>query len=290
MSISTKHHYLPEFYLKGFTNAKNVFSIYDYPKKQMKKGEHSPASHFFEKNRNTIEFEGKKSDLPEQHYNFAETRQSKLLQKIQSSELVSLNADEMIVLQEFVASIFWRIPVNDDLYLEQFNKNALLANSFKIINRVTDETIENEKIEQLRTSDAFIKSLRPAAAGVSLLANRDNDFLDWGITYSKSDNRLCSDNPILFKKEKAVDIFESDFIFPITKNHLLIKTSKRLKITHFPAEFSLISDVLIFKQGTIYCCCPNNDYITHISTIAKHFTVNQLRQQLFDFLDRSTNG
>jgi len=290
MSISSKHHYLPEFYLKGFTNSKEVFSIYDHSKKQIKKGEHSPSSHFFEKDRNSAEFEGRKTDLPEQHYNFAETKQAKILQKIQSSELISLNADEMILLQEFVSSIFWRIPSNDRLYIQQFEKGSLLDNSYKIINKVTGETAADSEVEKIRTSEIFIKSLRPAAAGVSLLANRNNNFHDWGITYTKSENRICSDNPILFRNENATNIFESDFIFPITKNHLLLKLSKRLRISHFPSEFSLMTDILILKLGNIYSCSANRDYLITISKMAEYFTIDQLKNNIFNFIDRSTNG
>lgn len=57
MQKSWRHHYLPQFYLKGFTNENGTFKIYDVTQgKFLKDGkEFSPASYFFEKNANTIQ-------------------------------------------------------------------------------------------------------------------------------------------------------------------------------------------------------------------------------------------
>ncbi len=67
MSISQKHHYLPEFYLKGFTNEAGQFSIYDYEQKRIKKNLFYPSTHFFD-NRNLVDVEGEITDVPEKLY------------------------------------------------------------------------------------------------------------------------------------------------------------------------------------------------------------------------------
>ncbi|MEO9003948.1 MAG: DUF4238 domain-containing protein [Ginsengibacter sp.] len=69
--ISWRHHYIPEFYLKGFANENNQFAIYSTRDNKFKQDGKlfSPESHFFKKQDNTID-DLKKSltDLLEKHY------------------------------------------------------------------------------------------------------------------------------------------------------------------------------------------------------------------------------
>lgn len=277
MSISTKHHYIPEFYLKGFTNAKSKFFIYDYSKSKIKKGEYSPSSHFFEKNRNTVEHEGKTSDLTEQHYTYSENRHSKLLQKIQSSKLSKLNADELIILQEFVASIFWRIPSNDQLYLEQYFQGPIAKSSHSLISKL----IIPSEVNRIKNTPAFINSYRPAAAGISVLRNRNSNFLDWKLIYLENSTRICSDNPIIFSKLKVKDPFDSDLLIPLTQCHLLLRTSKtKLELSEY---IGMICDILIFRQGQNYCCCSDKNHLEKVIEMSNKLANEDLKSVLFNF-------
>jgi len=54
--ISWRHHYLPVFYLKGFTNENKKFLIFDKEQNRFIKNgkEFSPSSYFFKKDANTF--------------------------------------------------------------------------------------------------------------------------------------------------------------------------------------------------------------------------------------------
>jgi len=142
---SAKHHYLPQFYLKGFTDDKGKFAIYDYTSRRIKSSLQSPSSHFFSLERNTIEFNNQKSDVIEQLYSKIDSKHSKIIKLIQETNAsISLNLEDTSLLQEFVSYLFWRLPVNDLLYEQEFKNNPIYKKVFKLINEETGEDAPEE--------------------------------------------------------------------------------------------------------------------------------------------------
>lgn len=288
---SSKHHYLPEFYLKGFIDSNGQFSVFDYKKGHVKKGKYAPSTHFFEKNRNTIEFEGKKSDFPEQSYSNKDNRYSKLFQAIQNSKgIPQLDTIQMLTLQEFVSNIFWRIPKNDHLFNAEFTSNPLFTKAFKFRDKTTGEEVNNEITEKIKSSEAFKKAFRVAASDLTFMAHNSDDLNNWRISYSGGDFHLCSDNPLILRDENVKDIFKTEFIFPLTKNHLLIRTFSDLTKRVLTPEFGVTTDITIFKQGKIYCSGARRDFLRTISLIAINYEIPTLKHDLFTFLDSCTNA
>ena len=52
MSISKNHHYLPEFYLKGFVNETGRFSIFNCINNRLEYNSFYPSQYFYIKHRN----------------------------------------------------------------------------------------------------------------------------------------------------------------------------------------------------------------------------------------------
>jgi hypothetical protein len=291
MSTSNKHHYLPEFYLKGFVNEAGQFSIFDYKKNSIKKGEYFPSTHFFEKGRNLLNLKGEKTDFIEQIYSIKDERYSKLLKLIQSSDSApNLDSIQLLTLQDFVSNLFWRIPKNDTLYEEQFKENPLISKAYKIVDAETKEELHDQITEKIKTSKEFKKGLRVTASDFLHMAHNTDDLHNWRIGYSTSSLHLCSDNPLILKNEIAKDIFKTEFIFPLTKNHLLFRSFNNLKIKVLPAEYSLMIDLIIFKQGELFCASSRKDYLTTMSTIACNYDIARLKNKVFNYLDKSTSG
>jgi hypothetical protein len=70
---SVNHHYLPRHYLKGFTDERGMFYIYDKQKDMLFLS--NPDSTFFEKRLNSLTFpSGRSSDSLESIYAFAEKK------------------------------------------------------------------------------------------------------------------------------------------------------------------------------------------------------------------------
>jgi len=67
MQTSWRHHYIPQFYLKGFTDENNRIEIYDLSTDRIKsKGPFSTKSHFFEEGRNSWITEDEVTDFLEE--------------------------------------------------------------------------------------------------------------------------------------------------------------------------------------------------------------------------------
>ena len=68
--ISWRHHYIPQFYLNGFTSKNGNFKIYDIQKKFfIKKGkDFTPRSYFFEEDGNTMITDSGNTDFIEESF------------------------------------------------------------------------------------------------------------------------------------------------------------------------------------------------------------------------------
>ena len=62
---SSRHHYLPEYYIKGFTNSDGLLYVYDKTKDKII-GQKPPKSIFFEWDRNTVSNGIEKNSLIEE--------------------------------------------------------------------------------------------------------------------------------------------------------------------------------------------------------------------------------
>ena len=287
MKQSSKHHYLPEFYLKGFTDSQGQFAIYDCKNYRIKDAMFYPSSHFFAKDRNTIEVFGKETDLLEQTYSKFDNRHSKLLKLIRETEKpLLLDNQQMIFLQEFISHLFWRLPENDELYIKEYKANPNFTKTFKIVDRVTKQEVKNARTHEILNSESFIKSVRAVAGNISHLSYTNaQDYYNWRLSYNKTSFKLCSDSPIIFKNINSKNIFESDFIFPITQKHLLLRTFDTLEIEFLEPEICFMIDLIIFKQARIYACCSRKDYLRTISLMAHLYPIEMLKSKIFKFIE-----
>ena len=290
MSQSIKHHYLPEFYLRGFANDSGRIAIYDCKKGRVKKGEYPPSTHFFQKNRNTVKFKEKENLVLEDLYSSADNRHSRLFQFIQDYKgAPTLSNEQMSLLQEFVLGIFWRLPANDKYYDENLSRNPAFT---KIIQVVDVETgiVDDKVTNEFRKFEPFLKSMRALAPFFSILNSRKSfDFKNWRIAYHPNGFNFCSDNPIIIKEDNVKDILETDFIMPLTKYHTLIRTLKTHSIETMPPILVANTHCLIFKQSINYCGASRRDYLESMSKIAQNYRSEDLKKSIFEFLGNPVN-
>src|SRR5690606_3111425 len=115
-NISSRHHYIPQFYLKGFLNKKKTFAIYDKKTDRIKHGEFHTKSHFFESDRNTIDINGELTDILETKvYKSIDDDAGLLFKEIEENGLDFLTFDILFPLKSFISFLHWRIPANDEL-------------------------------------------------------------------------------------------------------------------------------------------------------------------------------
>jgi hypothetical protein len=83
---SWRHHFIPEFLLKGFTNSSDKLYIYDKAKDLILKSGKPPRSYFFEPDRNTIDISEslRSSILEDILYQHIDDQGSKVIKKYQT--------------------------------------------------------------------------------------------------------------------------------------------------------------------------------------------------------------
>lgn len=286
MSISTRHHYLPQFYLRGFVDGNGTFSVYDYIHKKIKSKRYFPSTHFFD-SRNLTEVNDVVTDIPEKLYAKIDEKHSSLIKQIQKEKgVLNLSVDEVLELQEFVSSIFWRIPENDSYYLQEYKDNPKFTENLAIVSKSTGE-VDSEITEELVHTDAFMKSIKSMMPIILMYfhSNNNKDLDNWQFCYNPLGDYICTDNPFIFRKDKPKDIFDSEFIFPISRHHLLIRTFNNIDRKEIPAPIMSLIQLLLFENGKKYCASADIERLKLI--IEEHKNLVMTNDNLFSILENS---
>lgn len=293
-NTSWRHHYLPVFYLKGFTNENGRFIIYNVDNKAFVKNgkEFSPSSYFFKENANTWIKDGVKDDFLETKF-FApfDDKISKLFDLIHSSSAenrFSVSENDMPLLQNFVNLMYWRLPHRENEIEEMINKDGLNAFALSIQTKDGNRNSETKKIEERIIKDSeFKKSLHYLMSMVDTVKMINcrtpltiQPFIE-GLPH------VCSDNPVLFENELNPKVYENDFIFPMSGNMFFIR-AKRTE--GFSLVFKLMVDTLVFKQAVKYVSFTDERYFNSLNEFyEKHFkSISELRNRIFEYLKNAT--
>lgn len=105
-----KHHYVPRFYLEGFTDPNNLGFLWVYEKGTEKPFRSKPKSIAFEKHyyTQTTDQGEKDSETLENLFSLVESEAAPVFQKIKSLEMPDIN--EKLTLASFIALLFLRTP------------------------------------------------------------------------------------------------------------------------------------------------------------------------------------
>lgn len=292
MAISRRHHYLPQFYLKGFSNQEGKFAVFDKKRKVLKNGYYSPKSHFFEKDRNTFTIEGEETDFLENLYSDYDNRLSDLFEKFQRDDEESdiLNPYNIQELKLFIAMMFWRVPESDqlvDTFFESFSFDELGIKLEDQDGNSAPDSVKQKMFEDPNFRQACRFLILPL--NTFQITLQDSDINNWKYYYTESDfHHLCGDQPIVFKNPKSLFIFEDDLFLPLTKNKFLVYTKKE-KVKELPPEFALLRDILIFGQSRKYVCSSSRDYLKVVSNLYYNRYANndlhKLRKEVFSYLN-----
>ncbi len=288
--LSWRHHYLPIFYLKGFTNKNEQFKIYDVEQKRfIKNGKlFSPNSYFFEKNANTFFGEDTTDDnLETKFYSEFDSKTANLFEKINSStseNKYTISENEMPILQHFVSLMYWRLPHKKNHIDFLVKNNNLRELGLKVKNKNKVEQSEIEKVEnRIKNNAEFKKGLKfylSLMDSIKGIGGRKNFTI---IENCEGYPFLCSDNPVIFEKTEYPDVHIDNFIFPLTGNKLFIRADI---VNIKDSTFRFLIDILLFKESVKYVSFTNEKYVDLIEGFFdKYFdSIEHLRQEIFDKL------
>lgn len=273
-NISQRHHYIPQFMIKGFIGEDQKLAIFNKVKGKLDVLRKSPSQIFFEWNRNTFEINGEVSDFVEELHRFGESQFAPVYKKIsQQNGSQPLNAKDLFALISFIGVTHWRVPKKDKevaLYLSQATNEDLF---FNIRKKGTNEEAPEEMYSRIMNEPAFKESAKIIIAIRDYLSTfwlRKID--DWNIYYSSGNVELhfhlLGDDPVILREENESNIFKTELIFPLSKGKTVYHTNGK-KLKELSPEHRVLVDVLIFLQADKIVCGPNSEYLNQIAQFAE---------------------
>lgn len=286
MNQSHKHHFLPKFYLKGFTNINGQFSIFNIKNNCPKQNGKSfyPSSHFFEINANTIDFHIEQSDFIEKIYVEIENKVAKIISLIckgDNSNRFNVSEEEMPHLNNFVSQIYWRNPSNEIELKNYISKHSLRQLGLKIIDE--KGKYNSELSEQFKNEPEFYKSYKLYTSFLDSLRGLNCRKQYHIFERPKNLPVILSDNPIIFPSKENIRVYEDDYIFPLSKNRTFIK---RNLTERFNNELYLLIDLIQIKQSKKYFAYTDLNYVKFLESFDydNNLTIEEYKAILFETL------
>lgn len=293
---TSKHHYVPRFYLKGFTDGNDMFYRYDKLTNDIKyiggKGV------FWEENLNTGAIIHPETgemhlwDFPEHFFAGVDSILAEPLDIIRNTDATTNIMDNPItvdIIKQLIHFLFWRVPANKDYLNGVIDGTAFGDLGFGFFDANGKRLKEWE--ETMKGVDLWRK-LYPAliASGRQNSVFKKNNKVDWGVYYMNWNHALTTDNPIILRSFDGPASLESNLLFPLSVNMLAIAIEGKKKATLSAVVREQI-DVLLFHQAQRYIACPKSEYILHIKDKLETFYSPQaenwaelLKEQIFDTL------
>lgn len=289
MDLTKRHHYIPEFFIKGFTGDDKMVSIFNKETGKLDNTRKSPKQVFFEWNRNTFNINGEDNDFIEKLYQLGETKFSDTYRTIiGNQESFRFNAFEKLHLMCFISEIHWRVPNQDIEFLDHINQIKSEDSILQIRNKNSGETISqklySELIKNPPISEAFkmIKAMQDFEEIVKEVKIEDWKLYSVGIDDPQLN--LLSDNPVIIRDYNS-NILKSELIFPLSKGKTVYNTNGKI-LNEIPAENRMRVDVLAFLQSNKFVCGPKAEYLKDIAEYAKFYDtenkIEKLKESVFN--------
>lgn len=291
MSISKRHHYIPQFLIKRFADTDNMLYLYDKEKGAFAKEKRSPKSVFFEMNRNTLEIAGIPNDNLEKLY--AELDAKFAADLTAMAQEGNITVERLTSLLLFVSSLKWRLPANDSLFEKEEEKHLYENLPITITVKNDDGSDNTEAIRHLIESDTFKQTKRiifpflPFYDGKNLspekiLKVHENSFIN-------SNDRITSilgDSPLIEGSKSSIDNF-GNFILPLGNAETFICTDSPLKKVNSVA-FYASKDLAMFHNARKYVVCSSKDHLVAIIETYKELERNHrthlITEHIFKFV------
>lgn len=259
---STRHHYIPKFFINEFTNADGLLFLYDKQKDIIIKNPRPPKSIFFENDRNTIQINSvtESSILEDLLYGELDNKTSMVINKLQNQDIsdIDLSDENTAVILFFIINLFWRIPKTD------FAASDLLRRSEIITDGVDAEILRNDPVfAKINRSGIYnhhvSEIIKHQVKGLRYYKVQDN----------KDNNYVIGDYPFLFRKQpnqfKQFDKF--DYLIALNSNRIFSSTNRELKKFNKINSFSY--NVAIIHQSVRYIACSEIESLKKAVTFYK---------------------
>lgn len=263
---SARHHYIPQYLIRAFTNSKGMLYVYDKAKDKISKHARPPKSVFYEFDRNTLDLneKGKTSVVEDRMFSVVDQQLSQVVKYFQKTELELLSFDitntaHMLVL---AINLFWRVPANDELVL------SLLRRSDIRINGMSSEQIKEDPVYQklLRfgLNGETIKEIVKQSRGGTEVVNVHQ----FGIPAF-----VLGDNPVLYKSNpnRFNELGSTSFMVALSSNRIYTATENSLKLTQVNV---MRYNAAVIQQSKRYVVSENKNLLQSSARLFRHIESN----------------
>ncbi len=293
--MSKKHHYLPRYYLTGFTNSDNSFFVYDKQKDIIFPS--SPDNSFFINNLNTATLpDGSSSDFLEGLYTDLENLCWPSLDAIRKSTSKNpVQLLDMMHLFLFILYLYWRLPSNIEI-ADRLSEKAFIDNNdfdyFRLM-KSNGEKAPKEIAESMKKSQAFKKAFRQVVPLLPFFKDKNWAFKlnNWRFFYSETSWDMVGDNPIIVRDINNHDLIYclEEFVFPVSGKILLVNINKP-PTKGLPPKFTIQFNTALIEKSQRFVACQNKDFLeAQIRDFKLHIRFNKTNiiiPELFDMLEK----
>ena len=262
MNKSSRHHYIPKFFTKNFTDSDGLLFVYNKIENKILSSKKSPKSVFYEWDRNTSNFSGDKLDNLEDLYSALDSEIAIDVSNVLKT--MTISPEELTSIALLACQLKWRVPKIDS----EFNriKEDLSQEDLGIKITVKDKSIpiDQSTIKQIEGSDFFketkrvLLSILPFLNETKLLEIHNNSFIQSNPLYPS----LIGDCPVLEKDNS--DIYQiEDFIFPLSSSDTFIYKKGTNKGIN-SGLFFFHRDLLIIESSSEYVGCKSKEHLEKI--------------------------
>ena len=174
--------------------------------------------------------------------------------------------------------------MNDDFVKQLLKTKGLSGLGLKIKDKETNETIFYSDIEKKLTENEsmykMIKYWLPTAQYQNLFGNDSPLTI---LRFNPGDiPSLISDNPLILRNPENFDVYRDDFILPLSRDKILIRTKKLKK--QYQNIARVLIDHLLIRQANNFIATTDLKYIPLLKNVENYKSTDQIRNEIFESL------
>jgi Protein of unknown function (DUF4238) len=286
MRVSSRHHYIPQFFIKNFADEEGYLFVYNKQENRVEHKKLSPKSIFFEVDRNTVNFTGQRLDALEKVYADLDNKFSSDLKTVLSTQI--LTPEAVTAISVLACILKWRVPGID----EKFNslKGDLSQEYLNISITIKDgsEIADPKAIEHLENSDIF-KETKRILLGILPFLNEKKLEEIYNSCFIHSTSvfpSVIGDCPVIEQANPDISTFEN-FILPISSSDTFIY-KKGCKKQILNSLFFIQKDLAILNSSQKYIACKSREHLEKVvsiySEIKSSNQVDKIEKYIFDYV------
>ncbi|MFD2743156.1 MULTISPECIES: DUF4238 domain-containing protein [Sphingobacterium] len=249
---SKKHHYIPRYFINGFTDNENLLYIYDKQRDAIKKNKIGSGGIFYEEYRNSLDLGNNKYiSIFEDMYCFFDNELPSVIKLLRSnvdSFDYKTGSEIIAYMNIFILDLFLRNK-NNDAFFDQVFETSTFEFRNNDLNQYHKEFKEMSGIKKLFRLKLFTTYLN------EIFKYDPRQITNTKVLSFERDQICIGDQPMLFLSNSGTphDLFHSPLILPISKSKIYLRNVSR-NIKYGYEQTSAINGLIIDQSSNIIAC------------------------------------